>query len=42
MTFGEETVARYVKGPTLTGAARFCVGMTWRHRKSLGLAEPVY
>jgi hypothetical protein len=42
MPFDEETVARYLKDPTITEAARFCIGMTWRHRESLGLAAPVY
>ena len=42
MAFDEETVARYLKDPTITEAARFCIGMTWRHRETLGLAAPVY
>lgn len=42
MPLDEATVARYLKDPTITEAARFCIGMTWRHRESLGLAAPVY
>jgi hypothetical protein len=36
--FDEETVRRYLKAPTLTAGARLCLGLTWEHRESLGLA----
>lgn len=42
MPFDEETVGRYLKDPTITEAARLCIGLTWKHREKLGLAVPAY
>ncbi|MGH3277593.1 MAG: hypothetical protein ACRDNW_00435 [Trebonia sp.] len=38
MPFDEETVRRYLKAPTITEAARLCLGLTWKYRTELGLA----
>jgi hypothetical protein len=35
--FTEETVRGYLKDPTITEAARLCIGLTWEHREKLGL-----
>jgi hypothetical protein len=38
----EENVNLYVnEDPTITEAARLCIGLTWRHREKLGLVPPV-
>ena len=42
MPFDEETVGRYLKDPTITEAARLCIGLTWKHREKLDLAVPAY
>jgi hypothetical protein len=42
MPLDEETVGRYLKDPTITEAARLCIGLTWKHREKLGLAVPAY
>lgn len=36
--FNEETVFSYLKAPTITEAARMCLGLTWKHRAKLGLS----
>jgi hypothetical protein len=41
MPLDEETVRRYLKDPTITEAARLCIGLTWEYREKLGLAAPV-
>jgi hypothetical protein len=41
MPLDEETVREYLKDPTITEAARLCIGLTWEHREKLGLADPV-
>lgn len=38
MPFDEETVRGYLKAPTITEAARLCLGLTWEHRAKLGLS----
>lgn len=38
MPLDEETVRRYLKDPTITEAARLCIGLTWAHREALGLS----
>jgi hypothetical protein len=37
MPLNEETVRGYLKDPTITEAARLCIGLTWEHREELGL-----
>ena len=37
MPLNEETVRGYLKDPTITEAARLCIGLTWEHRAKLGL-----
>jgi hypothetical protein len=37
MPFNEETVRGYLQDPTITEAARLCIGLTWEHREKLGL-----
>jgi hypothetical protein len=37
MPLNEETVRGYLKDPTITEAARLCIGLTWEHREKLGL-----
>lgn len=34
----EEHVLQYLKDPTITEAARLCIGLTWEHREMLGIA----
>lgn len=41
MPLDEETVAGYLRDPTITEAARLCIGLTWQHRERLGLSTPV-
>lgn len=41
MPLDAATVRRYLKDPTITEAARLCIGLTWEHREKLGLAAPV-
>jgi hypothetical protein len=39
MPFDEETVRTYLKAPTITEAARLCIGLTWEHREKLGITS---
>ena len=40
MPLDEDTVRRYLSDPTITEAARLCIGLTWEHREKLGLSAP--
>jgi hypothetical protein len=42
MALDEETVGRYLRDPTITEAARLCIGLAWEHREKLGLSAPVH